>query len=214
MKITRLQLLIALLGVIFLIFGVSTWMKQRSDEQAELALERAHALQAMNQRKIQKEPAEPPVNVPQEEADAAAHLRTNAKQTIAIVGEAYKPLLQRYGEINEIGNPLRAAKTYLEDDKLEQALDAAKEAWKAVKDFREHENPVSGVYTVRKGDTLWRVAVTQSPFHQGPGRVTIWKANKEEINDFDRVEVGTKLQIPIDPKAYILPYWRPRALQR
>ena len=214
MKITRFQLLIALLGSIFLIFGVSAWYKQRADEQAEMALERAHTLQAMKQRKVEREPSLPAVNVPQEEANAAAHLRRNALQTIAIVGEAYKPLLARDGEIAVIGDPLRAAKAALADDKLEQSLTSATQAWKALKEYRDRESPISGVYTVTKGDTLWRIAVTQSPFHQGPGWVTIWKANKESINNFDRVEIGTKLEIPTDPKAYILPYWRPRALQR
>ncbi len=226
MKITRLQLIVALLGVLFLIFGLSTWLKQRAKNRVDMAVERAHTQEAMQQR---REPSAttPAVNVTQEEAAAAARLRRNARQTIAIVGEAYQPLRRRDGEIAQIADPLRAAKTYLAENKPEQSMESAKVAWKALKAYRngertpaavtasieDRENPVPGVYTVTKGDTLWRIAVTQSPFHQGPGWVTIWKANKEQINDFDRVETGTQLHIPTDPKAYILPYWRPRALR-
>ncbi len=214
MKITRLQILVVFLGTLFLIFGISAYLKQRADEKAEMALERAHAIQAMKQHELQQTQSTPPLNVPQEEAEAAAKLRNSAKQAIAVVGEAYKPLHQHFGEIPEVANPLRAAKSYLAEDKLELAVAASKEAWAALKTFRDRENPVAGVYTVKKGDTLWKIAVTQSPFHQGPGWVTIWRANEAHINDFDNVDPGTQLQIPTDPKAYILPYWRPRVLQR
>lgn len=64
--------------------------------------------------------------------------------------------------------------------------------------------PVS--YTVRKGDTFWKIA--KMPEHFGAGRrwYDIWKANEDKILDFDHLEAGLTITIPLDtPEHYAWP---------
>ncbi len=67
-------------------------------------------------------------------------------------------------------------------------------------------------YEVVRGDTLWRIAAVHSPIHQGPGWVTIWRANQRTIKNFNRIEVGSTLHIPGEPRRYVMAYWQPRQL--
>ncbi len=58
--------------------------------------------------------------------------------------------------------------------------------------------PVPVNYTVQKGDTFWKIA--KMPEHFGAGRrwYDIWKANEEKIGDFDHLEAGMTITIPLD----------------
>lgn len=61
-------------------------------------------------------------------------------------------------------------------------------------------------YTVKKGDTLWKIAKMQEHFGQGHRWYDIWKANEDDIADFDRLPAGQTLLIPLDkPDGYRWP---------
>jgi LysM repeat protein len=55
----------------------------------------------------------------------------------------------------------------------------------------------SATYTVQKGDTLWKIAKKAEHFGQGHRWYDIWKANEAIVDDFDRIEVGQTLVVPI-----------------
>ncbi|MFA5975349.1 MAG: LysM peptidoglycan-binding domain-containing protein [Elusimicrobiota bacterium] len=134
-------------------------------------------------------------------------LQASAK-TIAIVGEAYRKLAKESGDIPSVSVPLRTAKAAQAAGDYPKAMDFAKEAWLALK--IQQKTADRGVYTVAKGDTLWGIAEKHSPVRQGPGWVAIWKANKRLIKDFDWIEVGWALHIPMKRSAYVMAYWKPR----
>ena len=95
--------------------------------------------------------------------------------------------------------------------RYELARVSAKQAWIAMNTFSHpSKNASPDTYQVVRGDTLWRIAKDQSPVHQGPGWVTIWKANKQVVKNFDRLEVGWSLVIPQKPTQYATPFWKPR----
>ncbi len=53
-------------------------------------------------------------------------------------------------------------------------------------------------YTIQKGDTLWKIAKMTEHFGAGHRWYDIWKANEEKILDFDHLESGLTLTIPLD----------------
>jgi nucleoid-associated protein YgaU len=117
---------------------------------------------------------------------------------------------RQYGDIPPISRPLRAGKQFLAQGHSEEARLAARDAWQALKTFRVKVAAVSPTYQVVRGDTLWRIARTHSPVHDGAGWVTIWKANQSLVNNFDRIEVGMTLTIPPQRTEYVMPFWKPR----
>lgn len=167
-----------------------------------MALERAQA--------ARKEQSQRLATVHQEETDAAERLRREATQSVAVIGEAYQPLRRQFGDIPPISKPLRAAKRYLAGEQYELAMTSAQTSWKALKTFRQRVRSVSQTYSVVRGDTLWHIARMYSPVRQGPGWVTIWKANKDLVGDFNRIEVGMNLKIPQKRSQYVMPFWKPR----
>jgi hypothetical protein len=60
------------------------------------------------------------------------------------------------------------------------------------------EEPRSAGLTTQGGDTFWKIA--KMPEHFGAGRrwYDIWKANEEKIGDFDHLEAGMTITIPLD----------------
>lgn len=58
-------------------------------------------------------------------------------------------------------------------------------------------------YKVRHGDTLWKIAKMPEHFGKGHRWYDIWKANEDEIQDFDYLIAGQTLVIPLDkPDGY------------
>lgn len=73
----------------------------------------------------------------------------------------------------------------------------------AVAEIEQHE-PLSVTYTVEKGDTLWKISKKKEHFGAGRRWYDIWKANEGTVQDFDKIEVGQSLTIPIDkPEGYL-----------
>ena len=139
-----------------------------------------------------------------------AQQRKNVAQSLATIGEAYRPLRLQFGEIPPIVKPLRTAKSYLAQGQYELAMASARDSWKALKTFRKKVGSVPDTYQVTRGDTLWRIAAMHSPAHSGAGWVTLWRVNQSVVNDFNRIEVGMMLKIPQRRAQYVMPFWRPR----
>ncbi|OGR89112.1 MAG: hypothetical protein A2992_01330 [Elusimicrobia bacterium RIFCSPLOWO2_01_FULL_59_12] len=203
MKITRLHLLILGIGVVFLIFGTVNWVDQ---------WQRARALRPAGKTKPQASPdAERIVQIPEtDKAGVIERQIASAAQSIAVVGEAYRLLNKQFGDIPPIAAPLRAAKQYQAQGQHAQALASTRASWQALKAFRSKINRVSQPYQVARGDTLWRIAELHSPVRAGAGWVTIWKANRNLVSNFDRIEVGWTLAIPMKISQYAMPFWKPQ----
>lgn len=199
LRITRLHLLIAAIGVICLFFGVVNWMRERPSRKAE----------PVQSKPVPMKPAAPvPVRSPQE----MEKLKQASARSIAVIGEAYRPMRRQFGDIPPVSQPLRAAKQFQSTGDSVKAMASARDAWRALKMFRAKAASVPGTYEVIRGDTLWKIASAHSPAHAGPGWVTIWKANKRFVTNYDRLEVGWLLTIPPERAQYAMPFWKPPAL--
>ena len=188
MKVKRLHVLIASIGMACLFFGVLNWMSDYRDEQGAAALNRDRLPRVM--------PGHAEMTVARQEVEAVERLRWDAAQSVAVVGEAYKPLRRQFGDIPPISRPLRAAKERQARGLSAEAQASARESWLALKAFRGKVSAATQSYQVVRGDTLWRIARSHSPARDGAGWVTIWKANKNLVTNFDRLEVGLTLTTP------------------
>jgi nucleoid-associated protein YgaU len=195
LRVTRLHILLFLIGIGCFAFGTFRWLNQ-----GRSAGDRAPET-------VQPVPAPTPE---MQAAQAGDQLQQQARQAIATVGEAYRPLSRQYGEIAPIVRPLRAAKKFQAEKHPEEALLAARDAWQALKTFRVKVAAAAPDYQVVRGDTLWKIAQAHSPVHDGAGWVTIWKANQSQVHNFDRIEVGMTLTIPPQRTDYVMPFWKPR----
>src|SRR5258708_5725799 len=194
LRITRLHLLVAGIGVLCLCYGLFNWFKANGGVGG-----RPTAVSSPR-----------PDDVNKQVGDALEKQRRMVAQSIATIGEAYTPLRRRFGDIPQISKPLRDAKQHQAQGHSEQALASARESWLALKTFRTRIGRVPQTYQVVRGDTLWRIAASHSPAHSGPGWVAIWKANRSLVNNFNRIEVGWNLTIPPERSQYDMPFWKPK----
>jgi nucleoid-associated protein YgaU len=201
LRITRLHLILAGIGTICLFFGALNWIGMTEDAMGSDALQEAVSTQQAQENRLKTAPA-----------DKLEQAKRHASQTIATVGESYRILKQQYGELAPVSRPLRAAKKYQADGHSDRALASATEAWNALKAFHQKTGALVQTYQVTRGDTLWRIAAAHSPAHDGAGWVTIWKANKDLVSDFNRIEIGWTLTIPQKRAQYVMPFWKPQAL--
>jgi len=210
MRITRLHILLGLIGLGLVGYGIFSWMQRRAQPVPGMTSPPSPIVNKQVPRIPSIAPSTRPAVSPLVSATPAK--RESVARTIATIGEAYKALPRLSGEIPSIAQPLHLAKDYLASDHLDLAMVCARQAWTALKKFQPTKETLGESYEVVKGDTLWRIARDRSPVHQGPGWVTIWKANKRVVKDFNRIEVGWNLAIPDKPSQYVEPYWRPRHL--
>jgi hypothetical protein len=191
MRITRLHLLILLIGLAVAGYGVYVWQMHPKPS----------AVSSVTPRKA----SEP------ESLISKKFLHTNAetaKQKVALAGESYAIFRKTHGDVPAVAAPLRQAKNKLALQKWDEAIQQADAATVAMRNARQS----APEYTVAKGDTLWTIAERHSPVREGGGWYAIWKANQKTVKDFDRIEIGWSLNIPAQPRQYATRYWKPRHL--
>ena len=200
MRITRLQLLIAFICLIGLAYA-----------SFRLLMVRSATLPSRERQPLSTPPLPTPSTTttvsPVAPPQVDVHQQT--ARLVADVGEAYRALAKKWGEVPEIQHDLRQAKQALTEGHTEAATASARSAWARLKGFHVPTTHGRGWYNVVHGDTLWRIAKRHSPVHRGAAWVAIWKANKRLIKDFNRLEVGWSLRIPQRRSDYIMPYWKP-----
>lgn len=206
MRITRLHLLIAFIGLACAGYGFYTW-KQRALDVSVPPL--PSLLRSTAPSKAA--PAVSPKTVSSSPATSDESLKASSARQLAEVGAAYERLRSQVGDIPDIAGPLRTAKRHQAQGRHELVAVFAKQAWRALKDFKEGHT--SDTYQVLRGDTLWGIAKLHSPVKQGPAWVGVWRANKKIIKDFDHLPAGLVLAIPQDPNLYVTRYWTPRMLR-
>jgi hypothetical protein len=209
MQITRLHVLILLIVLIGLGIGAYHW---RGSLTGFLHRTPVAQIPAAPPSQLKQAPAKPPAPKPTLGSSMDV-LHQEVVMSVGAIGEAYRPLRQQFGDIPPISQPLRAAKKRIAEGRYDLAMVSARQSWSALKTFRSKVSAASAAsYQVARGDTLWSIAQSHSPVRQGPGWVTIWKANKATAPDFDRIEVGMVLKIPQKKSQYVMPFWRPRNL--
>ena len=207
LRITRLHLFLIGIGVICLLAGAA---KLYCDIKG-IPLPAILSKPLMKSTPV-KPPPVPPVRTAPAPTTQSPVDPKEAAQTIAVVGEAYRPLLSQFGDIAAISEPLRAAKKFQSDGNTAEAMAAGLAAWKALKQYRAKAAQEPDTYEVTRGDTLWKIAAARSPVKAGAGWVAIWKANKNFVNNFDRLEVGWLLKIPPKRAQYVTPFWSPSSI--
>src|SRR5689334_13367774 len=122
LRVTRLHLILAGMGIVCLFFGALNWVGITEDAMGADALEEARAVHRTQEHRINAAPVE-----------KAEQMKRSTAQVIATVGEAYRVLTKQYGEIAPVARPLRAAKRYQAQGKTDLAQTSATEAWSALK---------------------------------------------------------------------------------
>jgi hypothetical protein len=200
MRITRLHLLLVLVGLSGAGYGAYYWMNRMPAETTVSHLPKPPAIAPAH-----------PASIPIVSHPKADPVEAAARREVATVGLQYDALRQKYGDLPSVAAPLRMAKLHLAQGRYELARGSAKQVAIAIKTLNQpHSGTAPETYQVVRGDTLWRIAQDHSPVHQGPGWVTIWKANKRTVKNFDRLEVGWNLKIPQSAQQYATPFWKPR----
>ena len=120
---------------------------------------------------------------------------TDKYKTILDVG---KQLDLKFGEVKEDAGKLKIQGTaayQLDKDLFWDAIKSVPGAEKEiVADIKVANKDIFGVYTVKSGDTLSKIA---TKYLQNPKRYTdIFNMNKDILKNPDQIDVGQKLRIP------------------
>lgn len=88
---------------------------------------------------------------------------------------------------------LRVAADALED-RLAEARAGGEVPGGGTKDGGETKD--AGAYTIRNGDSLWRIAARDAVYGRGTGWKRLYEANRDRIRNPDRIYPGQEIQIP------------------
>jgi Uncharacterized protein containing LysM domain len=194
-KITKLHLV--LLAGIAVVVGLYVYQIRLEQKRlAEIAERAAVAREAERKRaEEERERAEEAL------AALAVQKKDLAVQAVAVAGEYWK-IAKKAGRDVSVGQEtLRQAKEKLRQEDFEAARAMARDSideFKAAGPARtvKPARPSKRYYTVRSGDSLWKIA--KMPRHYGRGALwpVIWRANQDKIPDFDLIYPRQVLFIP------------------
>jgi nucleoid-associated protein YgaU len=111
---------------------------------------------------------------------------------VAVAGEYW---LKGKKEGKDIALPqetLRKAKESLTAENFEMADALARQA---ISEFQAAKT-LNVTYTVRRGDSLWRIARMKAHYGKGAMWPVIWRANEKKVPDFDVLRRNQVLLIP------------------
>ncbi|MFH1258661.1 MAG: LysM peptidoglycan-binding domain-containing protein [Elusimicrobiota bacterium] len=217
MRITKLHLLLILSAIIagggYVYYRVRQQEKNALQEiyQAQAGGEAATPNQAEDQPKT-GEPAvvEEQVEMAEEQARVEEEQRVRVQAELARVkGLIEKGKSENFDvvsaeEMFNLGVKSFENKNY--PPALQCFLEAAERLKKAVpsapkevpaKKLETPGSPTSPTsYKVKRGDSLWSIAKRKSIYGRGGKWIKIWKANENQIKDFDLIYAGQTLLIP------------------
>jgi nucleoid-associated protein YgaU len=179
MKITRLHLLlflIALLAAGYVYQFYFTRMREREEAAVQLAKE-------AEQKKIEAE---------QQKQQMIAQQKEVARQVIAVAGEYWIITKKDGRDVAQGQETLHKAKELLAQDDFYNAIELARQSIDELK----AAPTLTVYYTVRHGDTLWKISKMPQHFGCGGKWTKIWRANEKKIPDFDHICPHQVLLIP------------------
>lgn len=97
-------------------------------------------------------------------------------------------LFNYFRSINQVDREQTSSASTAESSEIQQQLEAAKTVEEAV------SAGFPAQYTIKKGDSLWKIAETA--YGTGFDWAQVYEANKNMISDPDMLEVGTKITLP------------------
>ncbi len=214
MRITKLHLLLILSAIIA---GVG-YVYYRVRQQEKNALQQIYQspaggeVVAPDQAEEQPKTGEPTVVEEQaktaEEQAKAEEARVEEEQQVKVQAELerVKGLIEKgrsenfdvvsAEEMFNLGVKSFENKNY--PPALQCFLEAAERLKKAVPSVPKEAAAEKSVtsYKVKRGDSLWSIAKRKSIYGRGSKWIKIWKANENQIKDFDRIYAGQTFLIP------------------
>lgn len=198
MKITKLHLI--LLAGIAVVVGLYIYQIRLEQKRLVEIAERAAVAREAERKRAEEERKRA------EEALAALTVQKEdlAVQAVAVAGEYWK-LAKKAGKDVSVGQEtLRQAKEKLRQEDFEAARTMARNSideFKAAGPAKTARparpaRPSKRYYTVRSGDSLWKIAKMPRHYGRGAQWPVIWRANQNKIPDFDLIYPRQVLLIP------------------
>ena len=174
MKITKLHII---LTVVALLFGSVFFYQLRQEQKRQAAIVEARVRKESEERRAKLE---------------RDMKKLSAARAVAVAGEYWLKGKKEGKDIAVAQETLRKAKEKLNLEDFDQAETLARQS---IEEFKSAKD-LNVMYTVKRGDCLWKIA--KMPEHYGKGSMwpVIWRANKKKIPDFDVLRKRLVLLIP------------------
>lgn len=134
-------------------------------------------------------------------------MKETAVKSVAVAGEYWLKGKKEGKDIALPQDTLHRAKESLTSENFEMADALARQA---ISEFQAAK-PLNITYTVKRGDSLWRIARMQQHYGRGSMWPVIWRANEKKVPDFDELRRNQVLLIP-KTEAEIKKYTRVRKI--
>jgi nucleoid-associated protein YgaU len=192
MRITNLHLIVS-----FFILSALGFVGYRTLRQAS-PIPSFPAIPSLDQNNPQPETAPTPsLPPPARRADAfVEQSREEAKQSLEKALDVLEAAMSRESRVGRQFIAYRRARDLFDRAETVEDLNQVKTMSEEV--VRELSSPVAKLkaYVVRRGDSLWKIAKKKEVYGRGSAWVRIWRANEDQVPDFDILIAGQKLTIP------------------
>jgi nucleoid-associated protein YgaU len=174
LKITKLHIILL---VVVLAFGTIFSYQYQQERKRQAAIAEAQ------RRKAEEDARE---RLAREQQQAAA------VKAVAVAGEYWLTGKKEGKDLAIPQETLRKAKESLTAGNFELAESMARQA---IEEFKTAKT-LNVTYTVKRGDSLWRIARMTAHYGKGSMWPVIWRANEHKIPDFDVLRRNQVLLIP------------------
>ncbi len=178
MRITKLHLILFSLVITLACFFAYQYQQERKREIA--------AIEEQRQEQIKKEEEIARLKAEREQKKASA------VKTIAVAGAFWTKGSQEGKDVSVGQATLHKAKELMLLEKYGEAEALASQSIEELKTAKL----VTLKYTVKRRDTLWKIAKMKKHYGRGSMWPIIWRANEKKIPDFDVLRTRLVLIIP------------------